>query len=83
MITIIVLLTVLWFVPGLLGSYLSLEFGWRRGPYPLDVDIGDLILGCFLALFGIMNLICGLVFFFGWVLRNTVNTKRVVFRRKT
>jgi hypothetical protein len=75
----IALIILAWYALGLLGSALALYFGFLRDG--LDVDVGDCILGAVMALAGPCNLIAGLVFLLGWVLRgHGLNSRRIVFR---
>ncbi len=77
-------LVVGWYVLGLAGSALALEFLTRRNrTWSRDIDVGDIIFGCLMALLGPMNLIIGLMFFVGWVIGGIVKTDRVIFRKHT
>ncbi len=80
----IVALIVGWYVLGLAGSALSAEFLTRRSrTWPRDIDVGDVIFSCVLALFGPVTFIVGCMFFIGWVIGGIVNIDRVVFRKHT
>lgn len=61
---------ILWYIAGLAGSVLIMEFAWRRGPYPLDIEISDIIFGSLMAVLGFLNFFIGVVFFLFWVVRN-------------
>lgn len=73
------LIVVAWLLIGAAGSALALEFGLRRGSYPLDVDVGGIIVGAFMSLLGPVNFFVGAFFFVGWAFSRTVDTSRVVF----
>ena len=71
-----------WYVLGLIGSALALEFLHRRDRrLPTDIDVGDIIFGCVMALFGPITFLVGCVFFVGWVVGGLTNTHRVVLRK--
>ena len=71
-----------WCVLGLAGSALSSEFHVRRNrTWPHDIDVGEVIFGCVVALFGPFNFIVGCVFLVGWMIGGIVDTKHVIFRK--
>ncbi len=80
----IVALIIGWYVLGLAGSALSAEFLTRRNrTWARDIDVGEIIFGCLMALFGPVNFIVGCIFFAAWVAGGIVKFDRVVFRKHT
>lgn len=78
----ILLIASVWIISGVFGSYLTLEFGFRRHrSWPLDINVGDILAGSFAAIFGPLNILVGTFFFAEWLLGSSVMTDRVVFRR--
>lgn len=74
----------IWYVLGLVGSALALEFLYRRNrEYPMDIHIDDVCFGCFMALSGPLNFAIGIIIFVTWLLGGLVKTNRVVFRKHT
>lgn len=72
-----------WYASGLLGSFLALNYWWRRNrECPLDIDVGDILFGSFLAIFGPVNLLVGALFFASWVFGCLVDTRRTVFKAR-
>ncbi len=81
---VIVSMIIAWYVSGLAGSALSAEFLTRRNrTWPRDIDVGDVIFGCLMALFGPFTFIVGCIFLGAWVIGWIVNTRRVIFRKHT
>ena len=71
-----------WYVFGLAGSALVLEFSWRRSrSFPLDIDVGDIVFGCVMAILGPMNFLIGFVFFIVWAIGGLIETRHVIFRK--
>lgn len=71
-----------WYAAGLLGSYLSLEFLFRRNrDQPLDIEVGDVVAGLFLALAGPINLIVGIIFLIAYLVGGVIDMQRTVFKR--
>lgn len=76
------LFLVTWYASGLLGSYLSLEFLFRRNrETPLDIEVGDVIAGMFLALTGPLNLIVGIIFLIAHLVGGVIDIQRTIFKR--
>ncbi|MBB5664719.1 hypothetical protein GGE68_002916 [Rhizobium leguminosarum] len=76
-----------WIFSGAMGSMLAVEFLWRRGSSPLDVDIGDIGFFSLLALAGPLNLIVGVLIFVGWLYRKAfracgIDTSTIVFKAR-
>lgn len=68
-----------WLMTGVFGSWLFLNYWWRQNrSYPMDVLIGDVAFGAFIALAGPVNLGVGIIFFLAWVLSGVVDTTAVV-----
>lgn len=77
-------LIILWLVSGVAGSALTMEFFWRRGSRPLDVDIADLGFFGLMSIFGPVNLAVGVLFLIGFLYRKAfrftgIDTSQVVF----
>ncbi|THK38094.1 hypothetical protein EHS39_11420 [Ensifer sp. MPMI2T] len=84
---IIVGAVIAWLVLGAIGSILAMEFFWRRGQRPLDVDIGDLGFFCCMAVGGPINFFVGVLFLVGWLYRTTfkscgIDPDTVVFKAR-
>jgi hypothetical protein len=68
-----------WYLLGLAGSALSLEFCFRRGSWPMPITVGDIVFGAFMALTGPISLVVGMLFFIGWAMKAVGNRVGVNF----
>ena len=72
-----------WLALGVLGSALALEFCFRRNRnHPTDVEVGDILFGIVVAVFGPINFAVGCFFAIEWIVSGSVDTRRIVFKRK-
>lgn len=76
---------VIWYGIGLIGMWLTIEFDWLRGPYPMDITLGDLIFLLFLAAMGPICLAMGIILTINYFVFKKYSFKkfdRVIFKRK-
>lgn len=68
----------MWWLAGLFGSAIFLEFGIRREG--MDIDVGDLMFGFIVSLGGALMLLASLaLFLMPWAFRRFIDTSRVIF----
>lgn len=74
----------IWFLLGCLGSYLGIEFLWRRGTDPMDVTVDDMYFFGFMACLGPLNLLCGISFMVEHFVKKfyKIDPDRVILKKK-
>lgn len=77
---------IVWCGLGLIGMWLTIEFDWLRGIYPLDVTLGDLIFLLFLSVAsGPIFLVVGIILTINYFVFEKYSFKkfdRVIFKAK-
>ncbi|MBB4192820.1 hypothetical protein [Rhizobium aethiopicum] len=73
----IVIAVAIWLGIGAAGSALSVEFFWRRGSFPMDVDLTDVGFFSVMAILGPINLIIGFLFALGWLFRKALKSSGI------